>query len=83
MDTEFIALKKASSESKWLRNILLDIPLWTRPAPFVYMHCDSQAIIALAKSKTFNEKNLHIRLSHKIVRQFLDTWVISLDFVRS
>ena len=49
MEVEFIALEKASSEAEWLRNILADILLWTRP-PFVSMRCDSQAAIAKAKS---------------------------------
>ena len=47
------------------------------------MSCDSQAIIAKAKSKMFNGKNRHIRLRHNIVQQVLKTRVISLDFVRS
>ena len=47
------------------------------------MCCDSQAAIAKVKSKIFNGKNRHIRLSHNIVRQLLETRVISLEFVRS
>ncbi|KAL6312557.1 hypothetical protein AAG906_030722 [Vitis piasezkii] len=37
MKTEFIALEKTSFEAKWLRNLLIDIPLWTRPTPRVYV----------------------------------------------
>ncbi|WJZ97100.1 hypothetical protein VitviT2T_015734 [Vitis vinifera] len=29
MEAKFIALEKASSEAEWLRNLLVDIPLWT------------------------------------------------------
>ena len=78
MEAEFIALEKASSEDEWLRNFLADIPLWTRPAPFVFIRCDSQAAIMKAKSKIFNGKNKHICLRHNIVRQLLETRVISL-----
>ena len=67
MEAEFIALEKASSEDEWLRNFLADIPLWTRPAPSVSMHCDSQVAITKAKSKIFNGKNMHIHLRHNIV----------------
>ena len=67
MKAEFIALEKASSEAEWLRNLLVDIPLWTRPTSFVFMHCDNQAAIAKAKSKIFNGKNIHICLRHNIV----------------
>ena len=80
MEVDFIALENASSEAKWLRNLLVDIPLWTRPIPSVSMRCDSQVAIAKAKSKIFNEKNMHIRLRHDIVRQLLETRVISLEF---
>ena len=83
MEVEFIALEKTSSEVEWLRNLLVDIPLWTIPASFVFMHCDNQAAIAKAKSKIFNGKNRHIRLRHNIVQQLLETWVIFLEFVRS
>ena len=62
MKTEFIALEKASFEADWLRNLLANIPLWTRPASSMSRHCDSQAAITKAKSKIFNGKNKHIRL---------------------
>ncbi|RVW64279.1 Retrovirus-related Pol polyprotein from transposon TNT 1-94 [Vitis vinifera] len=83
MEVEFIALEKASSEAEWLRNLLADIPLWTRLASSVSIHCDSQAAIAKAKTKIFNGKNRHIRLRHNIVQQLLEIGVISLEFVRS
>ena len=83
MGGEFIALEKENSEDEWLRNLLSDTPLWTRPAPSVSMRCDSQAAIAKAKSKMFNGKNMHIHIRHNIMRQLLETEDISLDFVRS
>ena len=78
MEVEFIALEKASSEVEWLKNLLANIPLWTRPTPHVSMCCDNQVAIAKVKSKIFNEKNRHIRLRHNIVRQLFETGVISL-----
>ena len=71
VEVEFIALEKASSEAKWLRNLLANIPLWTRPTSFVSMRCDSQAAIVKAKSKIFNGKNRHILLRHNIVLHYL------------
>nr|CAN79527.1 hypothetical protein VITISV_044108 [Vitis vinifera] len=82
IEIEFIALENASSKVEWLRNILTDIPLWTRPALFVSMRCDSQVAIAKSKSKILNGKNKHICLRHNIVRQLLETKVISLEFMR-
>ena len=83
MEVEVIALEKISSEVEWLRNLLVDIFLWTRLAISVSMCCDSQTTIAKFKSKIFNGKNRHIRLRHNNVRQLLETWVISLELVRS
>ena len=83
MEAGFIALEKISSEAEWLRNLLADVPLWTRPAPSVSMRCDSQVAIAKAKSKIFNGKKRYIHLRHNIMWQLLETWVISLEFVRS
>ena len=62
MEAKFIALENASFEAEWLRNLLENIPLWTRPASFMSMHCDSQAAITKAKSKLFNWKNMYICL---------------------
>ena len=44
---------------------------------------ESCVTTAKAKSKIFNGKNRHIHLRHDIVRQLLETGVISLEFVRS
>ena len=71
MEAEFIALEKASSEAEWLRNLLVDIHLWTKPTLSVSMRCDSQAAIAKAKIKIFNGKNRHILLRHNIVLHYL------------
>ena len=52
MEIEFIALEKArSDEVKWLRNLLVDISLWMRPTPSMFIVYDSQAAITKVKSK--------------------------------
>ncbi|XP_077231988.1 uncharacterized protein LOC143865549 [Tasmannia lanceolata] len=60
MESEFIALDKAGEEAEWIRNLLADIPLWCKPIPAISIHCDSQATIARAKSRTYNGKSRHI-----------------------
>jgi hypothetical protein len=83
MESEFVALEKASTEAEWLRNLFADIPLWDKPLPSIAMHCDSQATIACAKNKIYNGKKRHIRLRHNIVRQLIGNGVIAMKFVRS
>jgi hypothetical protein len=83
MESEFVALELAGSEAEWLRNFLANIPLGMKPTPSVSMHCDNQSAISIAKNKTFNGKNRHVRLRHNVVKQLLKDGVISIDYVRS
>ena len=83
MEAEFIALEKAGAEAEWLKNLVVEIPLWPKPMPPISLHCDSQAAIAKAKSKIYNGKRRHIRLRHNLVRQYISEGTIAIDFVRS
>ena len=83
MESEFIALELAGREAEWLRHLLIDIPLWGKPTPSVALHCDSQAAIVVAKSSVYNGKKRHIRLRHKVLKEFIASGVISLDYVKS
>jgi hypothetical protein len=51
MEAELMALEKAGSKAKWLRNLLIDFPLFTNSIASVCICCDCQAAIAHAKSK--------------------------------
>lgn len=83
MESEFIALELAATEAEWLRNLLVDIPLWYNPMPSVSIRCDSQVAIARAKNKIYNGKSHHIRLRHNIVRDLISSGVINLEYVRT
>ena len=41
IESEFVTLEKAGTETEWLKNLLIDIPIWKRPAPSVSIHCDN------------------------------------------
>jgi hypothetical protein len=51
MESEFVALAAAGKEAEWLRNLLLDIPLWPKPIAPIYIRCDSAATLAKAYSQ--------------------------------
>ena len=59
MKLEFVVLEMTSSEAKWLKNFLTNIPLGMKLTPSISMHCDSQLVIAVTKNKTLNGKNRH------------------------
>ena len=78
-----MVLESAGKEAEWLRNFLSRIHLGMQLIPSVAMHCDCQAAISIAKNKTLNGKNRHIRLRHEIVKQLLKDEIISIDYVKS
>ena len=69
MQAQFIALDLTREEANWLRNLLAGIPLWNKPVPEIPIHCDSQVVIAKAKSKTYNEKSRYLHLRHNRIKQ--------------
>ncbi|GJR37958.1 zinc finger, CCHC-type containing protein, partial [Tanacetum coccineum] len=50
MEYEFMALAAAGKEVEWLKNLLLEIPLWSKPITPIFIHCDSAATLAKAYS---------------------------------
>ncbi|GJW34700.1 zinc finger, CCHC-type containing protein [Tanacetum coccineum] len=51
MESEFMALAAAGKEAEWLKNLLLEIPLWVKPMAPISILCDSAATLAKAYSQ--------------------------------
>ena len=81
MATEFIALASASKEAEWLRNLMIELPLFPKPMPPVAIHCDSNSALIKAYSQVYNGKSRHISLRHSLVKELINDGVISLDYV--
>ncbi|GKE01129.1 hypothetical protein Tco_1389112 [Tanacetum coccineum] len=43
MESEFVALAATGKEAEWLKNLLLEIPLWVKPIAPISILCDSAA----------------------------------------
>ena len=71
MESEFIALDKATEEAEWLCQFVEDIPRWSKPVPAICIHCDSQSTIGRAQSNMYNGKSRHIRRRHNTIKQLL------------
>ena len=83
MAAEFIALASASKEAEWLKDLMYEIPLFTKQLAHIYIHCDSQSTLARAYSHIYNGKSRHIGLRHSYVRDLIVNGVITIDFVRT
>ncbi|GJV72619.1 zinc finger, CCHC-type containing protein [Tanacetum coccineum] len=60
MEYEFVALAAAGKEAEWLGNLILEIPLWSKPIAPISIRCDSAATLAKAYSQMYNVKSRHL-----------------------
>ena len=83
MESEFVALAAAGKEAEWLRNLVYEIPLWSKPIAPISILCDSVAALAKAYSQVYNGKSRHLGVRHSMIRELIMNGVISVEFVKS
>ncbi|GJU01891.1 hypothetical protein Tco_1112229 [Tanacetum coccineum] len=83
IESEFVALAAAGKEAEWLKNLLIEIPLWSKPIAPISIRYDSVATLAKAYSQMYNGKSRHLGVRHSMIRELITNRVVSLEFVRS
>ncbi|GKA78898.1 hypothetical protein Tco_0785435, partial [Tanacetum coccineum] len=73
----------AGKEAELLKNLLLKIPLWSKPIAPIFICCDSVATLAKAYSQMYNGKSRHLGVRHSMICKLMTNGVISIEFVRS
>nr|GFB53019.1 zinc finger, CCHC-type [Tanacetum cinerariifolium] len=71
IESEFVALATTGKEAEWLKNLLLEISLWSKHIAPISTHCDSVATLAKAYSQMYNGRqnlNIYIACSKHILR---------------
>ncbi|GJW99999.1 zinc finger, CCHC-type containing protein [Tanacetum coccineum] len=58
IEFEFVVLETAGKEAEWLRNMILGIPLWSKPIAPLSICCDSTATLAKAYSQIYTMGSL-------------------------
>ncbi|GJT74818.1 zinc finger, CCHC-type containing protein [Tanacetum coccineum] len=79
----WVFLLAAGKEVEWLKNLLLEIPLWVKPIVPISIRCDSAATLAKAYSQMYNGKSRHLGVRHNMIRELITNEVVSIEFVRS
>ncbi|GJR33131.1 zinc finger, CCHC-type containing protein [Tanacetum coccineum] len=79
----WVFLLAAGKEAEWLKNLLLEIPLWSKPIAPISIRCDSAATLAKAYSQMYNGKSRHLGVRHSMIHELIMNGVISIEFVRS
>ena len=83
MESEYVTLVATGKDVEWLRNMLLDIELWSQPIPVISVYCESEATLGKAYNKMYNGKSRHIGLRHDYIRQLIESDTISIVYIRS
>ncbi|GKD96104.1 zinc finger, CCHC-type containing protein [Tanacetum coccineum] len=83
IENEFVVLAAAGKEAEYLKNLILEIPLWVKPMAPISIHCDSAAILAKAYSQMYNGKSRNLGVRHSMIRELITNKVVSIEFVRS
>nr|GEX07163.1 zinc finger, CCHC-type [Tanacetum cinerariifolium] len=83
MEYEFVALAAADKDAEWLKNLLLEIPLWSKPIAPIFIRCDSAAILTKAYTQMYNGKSRLLGVRHSMIHKLIKNEVISIESVRS
>nr|GEV84894.1 zinc finger, CCHC-type [Tanacetum cinerariifolium] len=83
MEFEFLALAAAGKEVEWLRNLILEIPLWSKPIIPIFIRCESAATLAMAYSQMYNGKSRQLCVRHSMIHELIMNGVVSIELMRS
>nr|GEW83875.1 hypothetical protein [Tanacetum cinerariifolium] len=71
MESKIISLPAAGKEAEWLKNLLLEILLWSKPITPISTRCDSAATLAKAYSQMYNRKSSHLGVRHIMIHELI------------
>nr|GEU57483.1 zinc finger, CCHC-type [Tanacetum cinerariifolium] len=72
----------AGKKAEWLKNLLLEILLWSKPIAPISIRCDGVATLAKAYSQMYNVNSRHLGVKHSMIRERITNGVVSIEFVR-
>nr|GEU97986.1 zinc finger, CCHC-type [Tanacetum cinerariifolium] len=71
IEYEFVALAAVGKEAEWLKNLLFEISLWSKPIASICIQCDSVATLAKSYSQMYNRKSRHLGFKHSLIRELI------------
>nr|GEX55332.1 fimbrin-1-like [Tanacetum cinerariifolium] len=66
VEYKFVALAAAGKKAEWLRNLIHEIPIWSKPIAPISIRCDSAPIMVRAYSQIYNGKSRHLGVRHSM-----------------
>jgi hypothetical protein len=84
METELTALDTATIESKWLRELLMDLPVVEKPVPAILLNCENQIVtVKVNNSKDNMKSSRHVKRRMKSVRKLQNSGVITVTYIQT
>jgi hypothetical protein len=57
-----VALEMATSEAEWLCELLMYLPVVSKPVPTILLHCDNESVITIVGNAKENLKSMrHVK----------------------
>ncbi|GJS53398.1 zinc finger, CCHC-type containing protein [Tanacetum coccineum] len=81
--SDWVFLLGGGKEAEWLKNLILEIPLLSKPIAPISIRCDRVATLAKAYSEMYNGKSRHLGVRHSMILELIMNEVVSIEFVRS
>jgi hypothetical protein len=84
MEVELVALEMTTSEAEWLRELLMDLPIVSKPVPAILLQCDNESMITIVGSvKEILKSTRHVKRQIKIVRHLRHIGVIAMEYINT
>lgn len=61
-------MEPTGNKAKWLRNILVNVPIWNKPMLVIIIYCDNQVVIFKVETENYNGKTRTVRLKYNHMR---------------
>jgi hypothetical protein len=84
MEAKLTALDIASTEAKWLHELLLDLPVVEKPIPAILMNYDNQTMVPKVNiAKDYAKSIGHIKTRLKSIKKLRNSRVIAVAYVQT